>query len=972
MANVTSSLQANVTSLHTDGALSDPESDDFQDPELVTSGVDDEDLDGTVVSGCGTDSALAEHHVASWEGQRCIRTPEGGVVFPREQIEGQEGGKDGATACISKEELQQNGLVNGSVEGAVCEDSAVRQDRMRTMMGGMAKMAAECPAAAKVVAGAERDVIELETDRCRRQGAAVLDSEKQSQMKLLESLEMEKKARANAFAEVRAERKAREKMLLELETEKREREKIVRELEKQRRMMENVQSDLEEEEKAKRELAEELEVERRKRREADMEQDTMKNIRDKVVEELEKERNALLRKVEVQLEAEKKAMGKIAEDLHAEKRLREKLTSELDGEKKVRQRLMSELEGERKLREKVEAGKKDIEITCGRLKEMLHEALRQRDEARRQREDILKQRDEAMKQRDELVKVRDGVKAEVEAGMEAFGGKEMERLVGRAAAQAIIENGELKRGRGGVAIEGMLGLMVGYRRRVDGLVEEVVKQRDAAVKAQDRAREQIDQRNIEIAIEVSDLEAKVLQLMEEVEQKTAEVEKLRQVLVVNEEMEKRGKEMEVALSAEKRRADSLEGEKEQVDKELAEQRQVVTELKRNLMDLDAWVKEVQEEARRTEEGLKKEREEAERGRDAAMEEGRRLTERVAEVMMEAEEVKRQLEHDRIESRTSLEEERAGRRKEVAELEGELRALQEGGERGMEELERQLQRVREELRETEGALRQEKGRAIEAELRRDEAVAEAQALHEEIGKLTSHVAELEKDRTITRSEMDDLQSLVHEGRDLMELEKVSRMEAEERVLSLTLELERARQRLSEAEDEVNKWSQAAKEEAMVGGAVLKESEGKSKQIASLTTQLAQWRKMAEELSAKIRSKEEIVAAATAARDAAEQSLQVADDRARQLRARVEALETQLEEVGRWGGGGSGAGILSRLSWGDCWPRRGWNTGGSVTEEGEMGSSRTGGGLAWLFNRAGRRGGTRSFSQAEMEELMQPLV
>eukprot|EP00244_Chara_vulgaris_P014459 TRINITY_DN9056_c0_g1_i1.p1 TRINITY_DN9056_c0_g1~~TRINITY_DN9056_c0_g1_i1.p1 ORF type:complete len:521 (-),score=201.05 TRINITY_DN9056_c0_g1_i1:10-1572(-) len=520
---------------------------------------------------------------------------------------------------------------------------------------------------------------------------------------------------------------------------------------------------------------------------------------------------------------------------------------------------------------------------------------------------------------------------------------------------------------------------MGYRRRVDLLMEEVVKQRDTAVKAQDRAREQIDQRNIEIAIEVSDLEAKVLRLMEEVEQKTAEVEKLRQVLVAKEEMEKRGKEMEAALLVEKRRADSLEGEKEQADKELAEQRQVVVELKRNLMDLDAWVKEVQEEARRTEGDLKKEMEEAGRDRDMAMEEGRRLTQRVAQLMMEAEEVKTQLEHHRTESTTSLEEEREGRRREVAQLEGELRALQEGGERGMQQLESQLQRVKEELRETEGALRQEKRRATEAESRRDEAVAEARALHEEIGKLTSHAAELEKDLRMARSEVDDLHSLVRDsekdltmGRDLMEMEKASRMEAEERVLSLTLELEREHQRLAEAEDEVRKWSQAAKEEAMVGGAVLKESEGKSKQIASLTVQLAQWRKMAEELSAKIRSKEEIVGAATAARDAAEQSLQVADDRARQLRARVEALETQLEEMGRWGGGGSGVGIFSRLSWGDCWPQTGWTTGGSGTEEGEMGSSRTGGGLAWLFNRAGRRGRTHSFSQAEMEELMQPLV
>ena len=116
-----------------------------------------------------------------------------------------------------------------------------------------------------------------------------------------------------------------------------------------------------------------------------------------------------------------------------------------------------------------------------------------------------------------------------------------------------------------------------------------------------------------------------------------------------------------------------------------------------------------------------------------------------------------------------------------------------------------------------------------------------------------------------------------------------------------------------------------------------------QIAGLNQQITQLKSTGEEVLAKLRSKEEMAAAATAARTAAERSLQMADERAAELRERLEELNKQLEDADRIREyrGPIGMGLFDM-----CWPR-----------------------LRNLGRPSGP-GGTQL--AAEMEELLEPLV
>ncbi|MCI17873.1 myosin-10-like, partial [Trifolium medium] len=82
---------------------------------------------------------------------------------------------------------------------------------------------------------------------------------------------------------------------------------------------------------------------------------------------------------------------------------------------------------------------------------------------------------------------------------------------------------------------GMAAVTYGVIKRANEIVEELLKQNDASVKSRDQAREQIEQRNYEIAIEVSQLEATISNLRDEVAKKTSAVEGLERDLVVRDE-----------------------------------------------------------------------------------------------------------------------------------------------------------------------------------------------------------------------------------------------------------------------------------------------------------------------------------------------------------------------------------------------------------------------------------------------------
>lgn len=111
-----------------------------------------------------------------------------------------------------------------------------------------------------------------------------------------------------------------------------------------------------------------------------------------------------------------------------------------------------------------------------------------------------------------------------------------------------------------------------------------------------------------------------------------------------------------------------------------------------------------------------------------------------------------------------------------------------------------------------------------------------------------------------------------------------------------------------------------------------------QIAALNERSAKYRELVEEANTKVGSKEDMALAAIAALNAAERSRQIADERAADLRDRLEELNRQIEELEQK----SEHRVCGLFDW--CLP--------------------------WLRGR-GRRGHDTHLS-AEMEELLDPLV
>uniref|UniRef100_A0ACD5YBV8 Uncharacterized protein n=1 Tax=Avena sativa TaxID=4498 RepID=A0ACD5YBV8_AVESA len=95
----------------------------------------------------------------------------------------------------------------------------------------------------------------------------------------------------------------------------------------------------------------------------------------------------------------------------------------------------------------------------------------------------------------------------------------------------------------------------------------------------------------------------------------------------------------------------------------------------------------------------------------------------------------------------------------------------------------------------------------------------------------------------------------------------------------------------AEEEIKRWKMAAEEEAEAGRSIEQEFQT---QLTSLHKELEEAKESMLELENKLKFKEETAAAAMAARDAAEKSLKLADTRSARLRERLEELNRQAEE------------------------------------------------------------------------------
>ncbi|GFY88184.1 hypothetical protein Acr_06g0001240 [Actinidia rufa] len=195
-----------------------------------------------------------------------------------------------------------------------------------------------------------------------------------------------------------------------------------------------------------------------------------------------------------------------------------------------------------------ENSKSDLQVSFNRLKVLAHEAIKKRDEYGRQRDEAMREKDEALKQRDEIakqfdeaVKAKDSSRSEMETGTQMLV-TGIEKISGKVSNFKNFNGGGLPKSQ---KYTGLPAVAYGVIKRTNDIVEELLRQIESTAKSRNEAREQIDQRNYEIAIEVSQLEATINGLREEVSKKTSIVENLEKAMV-----EKDGKisEMEKEMS----------------------------------------------------------------------------------------------------------------------------------------------------------------------------------------------------------------------------------------------------------------------------------------------------------------------------------------------------------------------------------------------------------------------------------------
>jgi len=216
--------------------------------------------------------------------------------------------------------------------------------------------------------------------------------------------------------------------------------------------------------------------------------------------------------------------------------------------------VLAELDRERQARVAAENTKSELQVSFNRLKTLAHEAIKKRDEfgrlrddAVREKEETAKQLEENKKQLEETAKERDALRSEIgnSSHMLVTGMDKISAKVSNFAGSAL----PLPRSQ---KYTGMAAVAYGIIKRANEIVEELLKQNEAAVKARNEAREQMEQRNYEIAIEVSQLEATISGLRDEVAKNVSIVEDLERDLAVrdkrlNEVAENLSKEQSEAL-----------------------------------------------------------------------------------------------------------------------------------------------------------------------------------------------------------------------------------------------------------------------------------------------------------------------------------------------------------------------------------------------------------------------------------------
>lgn len=601
--------------------------------------------------------------------------------------------------------------------------------------------------------------------------------------------------------------------------------------------------------------------------------------------------------------------------------------------------VLAELERERQAREIAENSRSELQLSFNRLKALAHEAIKKRDEIARQRDEALREKEEALQsnekisaelsealrlrdeifnQRDELaqqfddaVKAKDTLRSEIEASTQMFV-TGIEKISGKVSKFKNFSAGGLPRSQ---KYTGLPAVAYGVIKRTNEIVEELLKQIDTTAKSRNEAREQMEQRNYEIAIEVSQLEATIDRLREEISRKTSLVENLEKIVT---EKDLRISDMERELPEKLNLAEN----------EALELRQLVNDLDVKLADMEAKIDsqwpllidqlnlisqthdqlydviktidphdvdqselskslflpketDIEENLRASLAGMESISELSSiivaKSRDLIEErsrEARSLNEAVARLTKEKEHITSLL-RSSLSRRMMVDSSKTSKLFQVAE-----NGLKEAG------IEVNFSNL---LADGKIPTSNSKDKALEME--EDEIYTLAGALENiikasqvEIIELQHSVEELRAQSTLLKERVEaQAKELSHRMHRIEELEEKERV-ANESVEGLMMDI-------AAAEEEITRWKVAAEQEAEAGRAVEQEFVA---QLSALKQELEDAKQSMMEAERKLVFKEETAAAAMAARDAAEKSLRLVDLRATRLRDRVEELTRQLEE------------------------------------------------------------------------------
>ncbi|KAL9226385.1 hypothetical protein vseg_002205 [Gypsophila vaccaria] len=524
--------------------------------------------------------------------------------------------------------------------------------------------------------------------------------------------------------------------------------------------------------------------------------------------------------------------------------------------------LVEELERERK-------GKAELQVSFNRLKALAHEAIRKRDESGRGR-------DEAVREKEEVEKLLEKSQAEIEtvAQMLVTGIDKISGKVGHIKSFTGVGLPKSEK------YTGLPAVAYGVVKRANEIVEAVLREVEAANKARNEARERVEERNYEIAIEVSELEASIGRLRDEVAEKSGRIEE-----VENERAELR----KVVGELEGR----MEGQRHLLVEHLSLVSRIHDELYGVIRVVDVGNGDHSEFAESLflpqETGLEENLRAGLAGLESIFELSKVVGGKTRDVVEEKSRAVKSL--NETVARLFREKEHVGvlLRSALSKRLTSTNAVFQVAENGLREAGIEFKFGAFFDDEKFGTSQSKDGGQ---ETKDDEIYALAGALENIIKEAQLQIIELQHSVDELRAESSLLKDrLETQGKELSQKKhRIEELELRERQANENIQ--GLMMDIAAAEEEITRWKGAAEQEAAAGSAVEQEY---LTQIASLKQEVEEVKQAMAETAKKLKYKEETAEAAMAAREAAEKSLRLADIRASRLRDRVEELTHQLENL-----------------------------------------------------------------------------